>query len=60
LGTQKQGFNFFIERYLTKLFDDINPVHDIAGERLSLTINEIKVSEPIEDEDICKKKELTY
>ena len=43
-----------------KLFDDINPVYDIAGERLALSITDIKVSEQIEDEGVCKKKELTF
>lgn len=34
LDMQTQGFNSFLEKYLEKLFDDINPVNDIAGEKL--------------------------
>jgi DNA-directed RNA polymerase beta subunit len=45
---------------MTKLFDDINPVYDIAGDRLALSINDIKISEAIEGVDVCKKKEMTY
>ncbi len=60
LDTQKQGYASFLENYVAKLFDDINPVYDIAGEKLALTINEIKVSDPIDPIDTCKKKELTY
>lgn len=60
LWTQKYGFSSFIEYYLPKLFEDISPVHDMAWERLALSLTDIKVSEPIEDEHICKKKELTY
>lgn len=43
-----------------KLFEDINPVHDMAGERLYLTISDIQVGDAIETVDVCKKKELTY
>lgn len=60
LDMQTQGFASFLEKYLDKLFDDINPVNDIAGERLGLTITEIKVSQPIDPVETCKKKELTY
>ncbi|USN54073.1 MAG: hypothetical protein H6765_05730 [Candidatus Peribacteria bacterium] len=45
---------------MDKLFEDINPVYDIAGDRLALSINDIKVSEAIETVDTCKKKEMTY
>jgi len=30
LSLQKQGFESFINYYLVKLFDDINPIQDIA------------------------------
>ena len=43
-----------------KLFANINPVWDIAGEKMYVEIDDIKVSEPIDDAKICKKKELTY
>lgn len=43
-----------------KLFNEINPIRDIAGEKHSLEIDEIKISDPIETIEICKKKEMTY
>jgi hypothetical protein len=43
-----------------KLFSEINPIRDIAGEKHSLEIDEIKISDPIESIDVCKKKEMTY
>ena len=58
--TQKQGFASFVENYLIKLFADINPIHDMAGEKLYLVISDVKVWDPIEPVDVCKKKELTY
>ena len=60
LGMQQKGFLEFIDHYLTKLFEDINPIHDIGGDKLDLIIDEIKVGDPIEDIDTCKKKEMTY
>jgi len=60
LMTQKNWFANFVEHYLLKLFEDINPIHDMAGERLYLTITDIKVWEPLDSVDVCKKKELTY
>ncbi len=58
--TQKMWFSSFVESYLIKLFEDINPIHDMAWERLYLTITDIKVWDAIETVDVCKKKELTY
>lgn len=29
LGMQQKGFQDFVEYYLTKLFEEINPIHDI-------------------------------
>ncbi len=43
-----------------KLFAEINPIRDIAGEKHSLEIDEIKISDPIESIEVCKKKEMTY
>ena len=60
LATQKVGFSEFLETYMQKLFDDINPIHDIAGDKMSLSINDIKIGTPIDPIDICKRKELTY
>jgi len=60
LSLQKRGYETFINQYLGKLFDTINPVWDIAGEKMYVTISDITVSEPIDDVKTCKKKELTY
>lgn len=57
---QKKWFQEFIDIYLNRLFDDINPIQDIAGEKHIITIDDVKVSEPMNDVDTCKKKEMTY
>jgi len=60
LHTQKFWFNSFLEEYLLKLFNESTPVYDIAEEKLSLSITDIKVSDALDDVDLCKKKEMTY
>ena len=60
LELQKKGYADFLELYLPKLFNDVNPIWDIGGNHLNVTISNIKVSEPIENIETCKKKELTY
>jgi len=60
LELQKRGYADFLEIYLPKLFNDVNPIRDIGGNKLNITISDLKVSEPIETIEICKKKELTY
>jgi DNA-directed RNA polymerase subunit beta len=57
---QKKGYESFINTYIHKLFNSINPVRDIAGEKMFVEIDDIKVSEPIDDVKTCKRKELTY
>ena len=60
LDLQKRGYNDFINKYINKLFNNINPVWDIAWEKMYVEIDDIKISEPIDDVKTCKKKELTY
>ncbi len=60
LDLQKRGYNDFIKKYIHKLFNNINPIWDIAWEKMYVEIDDIKISEPIDDAKICKKKELTY
>ncbi len=60
LDLQKRGYDDFIKKYINKLFDNINPVWDIAGEKMYVEIDDVKIMEPIDDVKTCKKKELTY
>lgn len=57
---QKKGFADFLNIYIHKLFEDINPIQDIAGEKHVIEVDNLMVSSPIHDIDACKKKELTY
>jgi DNA-directed RNA polymerase beta subunit len=49
-----------VEKYIHDLFEDINPIRDIAGEKMYITISDIKITEPQQDIEECKRKELTY
>lgn len=60
LDLQKRGYDDFIKKYINKLFDTINPVWDIAGEKMYVEIDDVKILDPIDDVKTCKKKELTY
>jgi DNA-directed RNA polymerase beta subunit len=60
LELQKRGYEDFLTLYLPKLFEEMNPIRDIGGNHLNVSISNIKVSEPIESIETCKKKELTY
>lgn len=60
LELQKKGYHDFISLYLPKLFEDVENIWDIAGEKMYVAISDIKVGEPMDSYEICKKKELTY
>jgi DNA-directed RNA polymerase subunit beta len=73
LLTQKEGFQRFEQYFLPKLFEEICPIEDIAGERLVLHISDLTIvrnfagnGDDISDAELdrivvnCKKKELTY
>jgi DNA-directed RNA polymerase subunit beta len=49
-----------VEDYIHRLFDDISPIEDISGGRLSVSIGDISIGDAVHDIDLCKKKELTY
>ncbi|MCR5412881.1 MAG: DNA-directed RNA polymerase subunit beta [Patescibacteria group bacterium] len=60
LELQKKGYQDFLNVYLPKLFEDNMPVWDLGSDRLNVTITDLKVSEPTESIETCKKKDLTY
>lgn len=60
LDVQKKGYDNFIKKYIHKIFENINPVRDIAGEKMYIEIDDVKILDPIDDVKTCKKKELTY
>jgi hypothetical protein len=45
---------------LPKLFAEVNPIQDIAGEKHIISVSDIEVSQSANPLDICKKKEQTF
>lgn len=60
LSSQRKWFEEFVSFYMKKLFEEQNPIYDIAWEKFYLTINDLKVSAPVETVSVCKRKESTY
>lgn len=60
LDLQRKWYKDFVEKYIHRLFEDINPISDIAGEKMFVSITDIKIAEPQNTIEECKKKELTY
>jgi hypothetical protein len=60
LDLQKRGYDSFIKKYINKIFQNINHIWDIAGEKMYVEIDDVKILDPIDDSKTCKKKELTY
>jgi len=60
LDLQKKWYRSFVNKYIHKLFADINPISDIAWEKLYIHIWDIKIEDCMETVENCKKKELTY
>ena len=60
LSLQKKGYNDFLQYYLPTLFEEMNPIRDLGGNKLNITITDVQVAEPTVDIDTCKKKEQTY
>lgn len=60
LALQKKWFNDFLTIYLHRLFENVNPIEDIAGEKHVVEITDLEVGLPLDDIDTCRKKELTY
>lgn len=60
LSLQKRWYQSFVDEFVHKLFDDINPIYDIWWEKMYLTVSDVKISEAINTIQEAKTKELTY
>lgn len=45
LSLQRTGYESFIHYYIHKLFEDVNPIYDIGGDKLYIQISDIKISD---------------
>lgn len=60
LSLQRTGYESFIHYYIHKLFEDVNPIYDIGGDKLYIQISDIKISDSPHWIEDCKRKEMTY
>ena len=57
---QKQSFNWFVERGLRDLLDEISPIQDFNAKVMELHLLEHRFKEPKYTEDECRQQDRTY
>lgn len=57
---QKESWNDFIQNGLREVFDELNPVDDYTGQKLSLRFKDYYFKEPKESEEDAKYNLATY
>jgi DNA-directed RNA polymerase subunit beta len=60
IETQIDSYNWFLEKGLAELFEEISPVEDFTGQKLELTFGEYHFESPKYDEWYCKDNNLTF
>ncbi|MBR3177030.1 DNA-directed RNA polymerase subunit beta [Candidatus Saccharibacteria bacterium] len=57
---QTKSWNEFVERGLQEVFDELNPIDDYTGEKMSLRFKSYYFKDPIEDDRIAKDNLTSY
>src|SRR5258708_37385471 len=57
---QLGSFQWFIEKGLRELFDEISPIKDCTGKVMELQFLDYEFGEPKYSEEECRTKDLTY
>lgn len=57
---QKDSWADFVENGLKEVFDELNPIDDYTGEKLSLRFKDYYFGEPVESEEQAKYNLATY
>jgi DNA-directed RNA polymerase subunit beta len=60
LKVQTDSFRWFQEEGLRQLLEEISPIEDFTGNRLSLSFIDYEFREPHHTEYECRQKDLTY
>ncbi len=60
IGIQKQSYERFLVEGIQDLLDDISPISDFSGRKLSLEFSSHEIGEPKHAPDTCRKKNLTF
>ncbi|MFA6407740.1 MAG: DNA-directed RNA polymerase subunit beta, partial [Candidatus Paceibacterota bacterium] len=57
---QRNSFDWFVEKGLRELFDEISPIRDHTGKELELNFMDYKFDAPKYTEEQAKEKDLTF
>ena len=57
---QLDAYQWFLEKGLRELFEEINPINDFTGKDLELSLTDYYLDEPKCDELVAKSKNISY
>ena len=57
---QRKSYDWFVERGLRDLLDEISPIQDFTGKSMELHFNDYEFGEPKYDELECRARDLTF
>ncbi len=57
---QRKSYDWFVERGLRDLLDEISPISDFTGKSMELHFNAYEFGEPKYDQLECRARDLTY
>ncbi len=57
---QRKSYDWFVERGLRDLLDEISPIQDFTGKSMELHFNDYEFGEPKYDQLECRARDLTY
>ncbi len=60
IEVQQNSYNWFIEKGISELIEEINPITDATGKKLRLEIMETTIEDPKHDTKTCRAKGLSY
>jgi DNA-directed RNA polymerase subunit beta len=60
IEVQKDSYQWFWDKGLKELFNEINPIGDFTGKDLELSVNDYYLDEPKYSASLCKDKNISY
>jgi DNA-directed RNA polymerase subunit beta len=57
---QKQSWDEFVKTGLSEVFNELNPIDDYTGQKLSLSFKDYYFKSPVENERVAKENLATY
>ena len=57
---QRKSYDWFVERGLRDLLDEISPIQDFTGKSMELHFNDYEFGDPKYDQLECRARDLTF